>query len=172
MCLQNRGKNFEAKKLRQKFWAANSHAFHHILTLSRWYMLISQAKKNNWFLKFIFCLSEVCDVRRVPLLHVCACKIEAKILRSEKKRVPPPSAHQLFGDLRDFIGWQRTALAFLTPKSEPSSNVGSPAVNAGELGPLGKSAPTTPGSMKSGFSCYCNNTSTAYWNMDFGKLLM
>ena len=32
---------------------------------------------------FFFCLSEICDARRVPLL--CACKIEAKILRSEKK---------------------------------------------------------------------------------------
>ena len=44
-------------------------------------------------------------------------------------------------------------------------------VNAGELGPqampMVNSAPTTPGSMKSGFSCYCNNTSTAYRNLYF-----
>ena len=52
------------------------------------------------------------EAGRVPLL--CACKIEAKILRSPKKK-----CHQLFWDLRDFIGWQRTALAFLTPNPHP-----------------------------------------------------
>ena len=36
-------------------------------------------------------------------------------------------------------------------------------------GPRGKLGPTTPGSMKSGFPCYCKNTSTAYQiHMDFG----
>ena len=31
--------------------------------------------------------------------------------------------------------------------------------------PLVNSAPTTPSSMKSGFSCYCNNSSTVYQNL-------
>ena len=94
----------------------------HITTFSRSHadMLISHAQF------FFFGLSEVCDVRRVPLL--CACKIEAKILRSKKKSVgvppppPPPPLISFFGtfwDLRDFIGWQRTALAFLTPNPHP-----------------------------------------------------
>ena len=70
----------------------------------------------------------------MPLL--CACKIEAKILRSEKKSVgvPPPSAflglallyRLAVWDLRDFIGWQRTAVACLTLNPH-ASNVGSPA---------------------------------------------
>ena len=38
--------------------------------------------------------------------------------------------------------------------------------------PVVNSAPTTPGSMKSGFSCSCNNTSTATEIHGFGKLLM
>ena len=38
---------------------------------------------------------------------------------------PPPPAHHLFWDLRDFIGWQRTAPRI--SNSKLSSNVGSPA---------------------------------------------
>ena len=91
----------------------------HFTTFSRSHadMLISHAN----FLLLL--LSEVlwCTKRRVPLL--CACKIDAKMLRSEKKcrspLPPPPPPHQLFLDLRDFIGWQRTALAFLTPNPHP-----------------------------------------------------
>ena len=46
-------------------------------------------------------------------------KSRQKFLRSEKKVSGVPPAHQLFWDLRDFIGWQRTALAFLTPNPHP-----------------------------------------------------
>ena len=63
--------------------AANSHALTvrlaHFTTFSHSHGDIFKKKIYNFF-----CLSEVCDVRRVPLL--CACKIEAKILRSEKKK--------------------------------------------------------------------------------------
>ena len=106
-----------------------THAFHPNLTLSRWYVNISRLTFFFFFFLYIyffyiyffifyFCLSEICDARRVPLL--CACKIEAKILWSEKKvSESPPPAHQLFWDLRDFIGWERTAVACLTLNPHP-----------------------------------------------------
>ena len=37
----------------------------------------------------------------------------------KKVSSPPLPAHQLFGDLRDFIGWQRTAVACLTLNPHP-----------------------------------------------------
>ena len=110
------------------FRAANSHALSvcltHFTTFWRWYANISspppKKKKKKFFFFFFFCLSEVlwCTKGSIPLL--CACKIEAKFWGRKKKCWSPPSpAHQLLWDLRDFIGWQRTALTFLTPNPHP-----------------------------------------------------
>ena len=48
-------------------------------------------------------------------------KSRQKFLGKKKKvsESPPPPLISFFWDLGDFIGWQRTALAFLTPNPHP-----------------------------------------------------
>ena len=95
--------------------AANSHALSvsltHFTTFSRSHadVLISHV----FF--FFFCLSEVCDVLRVPLL--CACKIEAKILRLKKKSVGSSTA--FFGTCATLYAGSGRPFANLTPSSHP-----------------------------------------------------
>ena len=85
--------------LLQEYRAANSHAFHHILTLI--YMLISHAQF------FFFACQRFVMYEGYP--YYVPAKIKAKMLRLKKK----------VSDLCDFIGWQWTALVFLTPNPHP-----------------------------------------------------
>ena len=81
---------------------------------------------HNFFFSFSFsccCLSEVCDVRRVPLLCACYVKMAAKIFEVKKKSDGVP-AHQLFWDLRDIYRLQADGPRI--SHAEPSSKVGSP----------------------------------------------
>ena len=93
--------------------AANSHALSvslaHFTTFSRSHadMLIYHAKLVRACQRFV--MYETKGTPTMCLQNRC---------KNFEVGVPPP-AHQLFWDLRDFIGWQRTALAFLTPNPHP-----------------------------------------------------
>ena len=103
--------------------AANSHALTvrltHFTTFSRSHGDIRISHTN--FLFFFACQRFVM-YEGYP--YYVPAKSRQKCWGRKKKCRSPPPAHQLFWDLRDFIGWQRTAPRI--SHSKLSSNVGSP----------------------------------------------
>ena len=101
----------------------------HFTTFSRSHadMLISHEKKIYFFVFVLLLLVRgLWCTKGTPTTCMCGQNL-GKNFQVGKKSVgvpppppPPPPAHQLFWDLRDFIGWQRTALAaFFTPNPHP-----------------------------------------------------